>query len=84
MTRHFTPETENVEFYDVAKKIFDRSNQQFEQTELLQGMEKIYQKSCMASRFSCLIKLNQHIFILSRIVTKNYYFFCPNNLIVYR
>jgi hypothetical protein len=49
----------------------------FEQTELLQGIEKIYLISCMSSHFNFLIKLNQHIFNLSRIVTKNDYFFCP-------
>jgi hypothetical protein len=56
----------------------------FEQTELLQRMEKIYQTSCMAYRFDCLIKLNLHIFNLSKYVAKNDYFFCPNNILVCR
>ena len=41
MTRHFTPETENVEFFDTTKKMI-----QFEQTDLLQGMEKAQEVSC--------------------------------------
>ena len=44
---HFSPETENVEFYDVTKKkLFEGSHQQLEQTALLHGMEKLSNVSC--------------------------------------
>ena len=43
---HFTPETENVEFYDVTKKVIDGSHQQLEQTDLLPGKEKVSSVSC--------------------------------------
>ena len=84
VTRHFTPETENVDFYDVAEKmIWWQPLTVWTDWIVTRNREK-YLMSCMASRFNCLIKLNQHISNLSIIVTKNDYFFCPNNLIVHR
>ena len=42
MTHPFTLEIENFEFYDVTKQIrFDGSHLQLEQTNLLEGMEKV-------------------------------------------
>jgi hypothetical protein len=47
VTHHFTPETENVEFYDVTKKKrFDGSHQQLEKTDLLPGKDKVSSVSC--------------------------------------
>ena len=44
--QHFIPETENVEFYYVAKKWFDGSHLLFEQTDLLHEMVKVSSVSC--------------------------------------
>jgi hypothetical protein len=83
MTQHFTPETEYVDFYDAKKNDLMAAINSLNRLNCYEEWRK-YQTSCMASRFNCLIKLNQNIFNSSRFVRKNYFFFCLNHLIVYR
>ena len=74
MTRHFTPETENVEFYEVTKK-----------NDLMAAINSLnrlicykewrkYQACCVASCFNFLLDLNQKMLILLKIVKKDVFF----------
>ena len=72
---HFTPETENVEIYDITKK--------YNMMAAINSLNRLicykewrkYQTCRVASSFNYLIELKQKMLILLEFVTKNVFFF---------
>jgi hypothetical protein len=58
MTHHFTPETENVEFYDVTKKNYLMAAISSLNRLICFQERRKYQACRVASSFNCLIKQN--------------------------
>ena len=74
MTRNFTPETKNVEIYNVTKKYDLMASINSLNRQICYKEWREYQTCCVAFSFNYIIEMKQKMLILFEFVAKNIFF----------